>query len=52
MTTHFTATREKWLEARLDLLAADAVLSTLPLPVAPYKCGYRCTSFKNNGLFA
>ena len=23
MTTHVTATREKWLEARLDLLAAE-----------------------------
>ena len=27
MTTHVTATREKWLEARLDLLAAEKDLT-------------------------
>ena len=27
MTTHMTATRDKWLEARLDLLAAEKDLT-------------------------
>ena len=27
MTTHITATRDKWLEARLDLLAAEKDLT-------------------------